>query len=291
MATQESKHSLLICLDLQHMGTQEQELSKCFHVETCDDLTHIIPHLSKIPSGNLPDMLLLDLYWHKGGGDAEIDWNQFRDCLSKLRKQLSDSMAPHGLTYLSLIRERYDADTLPVMLHARAGELTLNERDIQAVHDSDASFILEHYDLNQKNYLICNFIQDRKNQFDVFLSYASQDKNIAEELKSKLELHNLGVFMSEKTIDAGDTWTDAIREALSGSRLVVILLTPNSLRSQWVMAEAGAAWVTQKKVIPAAMLVQRDDIPVVVSQFQIRPFETEKQREDLIETIRDKARH
>ena len=72
----------------------------------------------------------------------------------------------------------------------------------------------------------------RRAAVDVFLSYASDDTNLAEELHSGLVNASCTVFLAKKSIGAASRWKDEIRSALQTARMLVLLLTPNSVSCQ-----------------------------------------------------------
>src|SRR5262249_26734236 len=96
--------------------------------------------------------------------------------------------------------------------------------------------------------------------FDVFISYATGDSAIADELRSDLEKNGLKCFMAEKDIRVAAEWQDSIRAALIGSKRVLVLLTPRSINRPWVLMETGAAWALGKALIPALSHVAASDL-------------------------------
>jgi len=71
--------------------------------------------------------------------------------------------------------------------------------------------------------------------YDVFLCYASADFPRADTLRNALRQAGLRCFMAEKTLEAGDLWSEEIREALVGAREMCILCTPTAVKSEWVL--------------------------------------------------------
>src|SRR5207244_8833331 len=71
--------------------------------------------------------------------------------------------------------------------------------------------------------------------WDLFLSYANCDSNIASELKDLLMKGGLRCFMASREIASGATWEASIREALLSSTEILLVLTPQSVMRQWVM--------------------------------------------------------
>jgi TIR domain len=96
---------------------------------------------------------------------------------------------------------------------------------------------------------------------DVFVSYSDPDKHEARIIFDKLERERLKVFLAEKSIQAGEIWEEKIKEALKACRSFWILITPNSLRSEWVITEWAAAWALDKKIVPILLRCKPEDLP------------------------------
>src|SRR6266446_5230140 len=110
--------------------------------------------------------------------------------------------------------------------------------------------------------------------FDVFISYAAGDSQIANELRNDLETKGLKCFMAEKDIAVAAEWQDSIRAALRGSKRVLVLVTPRSINRAWVLMETGAAWALGKPLIPALSHVAPADLLDPIRRHQARVIET-----------------
>ena len=121
--------------------------------------------------------------------------------------------------------------------------------------------------------------------YDIFLSYAHVDAEIALNLHGKLRAAGLSCFMAEQDISAATEWEPAIRNALCDADNVLLLITPRSKDSKWVIAEAGAAWALNKTVVPALMFVNPTELIVPISKFQSCRVETPSQIEQLVATL------
>lgn len=86
--------------------------------------------------------------------------------------------------------------------------------------------------------------------YDVFLSYASEDRQEALKLHEGILAAGGKAFLAEKCIRPGEDFAEEIRVALHGSRELWLLISPNSMKSEWVISEWGAGWVLKKKIIP-----------------------------------------
>jgi TIR domain len=72
---------------------------------------------------------------------------------------------------------------------------------------------------------------------DIFLSYAREDSARADGIARALEAAGFTVFWDIQ-IPAGQTWADFTEAKLAASKLVLVLWTEGSVRSQWVREEA-----------------------------------------------------
>ena len=99
---------------------------------------------------------------------------------------------------------------------------------------------------------------------DVFISYASPDRERARLLADGLEQQGLSVWW-DREIQPGRPFDDAIEEALNSALCVIVLWSHASVKSDWVKAEAGEA--AEKRVLVPA-LIDRTRIPLRFRQFQ-----------------------
>jgi hypothetical protein len=97
--------------------------------------------------------------------------------------------------------------------------------------------------------------------YDVFISYSAKDSEKARELQTALEAQGLACFLAPKGVRPGDDFADKIRLALVSCRIVCLLATRNSLGSEWVITECGAAWVLSKPVIPVLYRCGVENLP------------------------------
>lgn len=97
---------------------------------------------------------------------------------------------------------------------------------------------------------------------DVFLSYCSQDVELAQAVTSTLEQHNLKVFFSREMISSGAIFDETIRLAMFRSEEVWLLITEASLKSEWVTTEWGAAWALGKTIVPIMADLGGDMLPL-----------------------------
>jgi hypothetical protein len=80
----------------------------------------------------------------------------------------------------------------------------------------------------------------RERGYDVFLSYARQDDEVAAKLHRALSQRGLQVFWDRELLP-GEPWYPAIESALNNSRVLLFLLSDEALQKPWFRAEAAAA--------------------------------------------------
>ncbi|HNS51036.1 MAG TPA: TIR domain-containing protein [Anaerolineae bacterium] len=76
---------------------------------------------------------------------------------------------------------------------------------------------------------------------DVFISYSSHDKAVADAACATLESRKIRCWIAPRDVPAGQTWAGALIEAIDTSRVLVLVLSDGSNRSQQVIREVGEA--------------------------------------------------
>ncbi len=99
----------------------------------------------------------------------------------------------------------------------------------------------------------------------IFISHSSTDKWVAQQIANHLVERGLDCFLDEKDIETGDSIDEAIQENLSDCDEVLLLLSPASLKSQWVLIELGGAKVLKKRLVPILLHVGQNELPDVLS--------------------------
>src|SRR5215471_12709938 len=96
---------------------------------------------------------------------------------------------------------------------------------------------------------------------DVFVSYAKTDRSLASKLVAMLEAEGWSVWW-DKSLGAADLYRDEIMKQLVAARAVITIWTPNSIKSDWVRAEAGRAKAEGKLIPVKASELTYADIPL-----------------------------
>src|SRR5262249_31700696 len=96
---------------------------------------------------------------------------------------------------------------------------------------------------------------------DIFISYAKADHALALKLSAFLEAEGWSVWW-DKSLGVADLYRDEIMKQLAGARAVITIWTPNSIKSDWVRAEAGRAKADGKLIPVKASDLAYGDIPL-----------------------------
>jgi hypothetical protein len=89
---------------------------------------------------------------------------------------------------------------------------------------------------------------DFKKDWDIFICYASEDKEFARELATALKGKDLRVWFDEFTVKVGDPLQDSIGGGLAKSEYGVVILSEKFLRKPWPVKELTELLDREKQV-------------------------------------------
>jgi len=99
----------------------------------------------------------------------------------------------------------------------------------------------------------------------VFLSYPSKQKDLAEYVAGQLRVMGIESGNLYDEAAEGGNIRDEIKRRIQDSEVVIALVTPDSLRSDWLSYEMGVALGLDRRVIPILMDVTADQLPKQIS--------------------------
>ncbi|MBQ1358216.1 MAG: DUF5050 domain-containing protein [Oscillospiraceae bacterium] len=88
---------------------------------------------------------------------------------------------------------------------------------------------------------------------DIFISYSSKDKIIADAVVSRMESGGIRCWYAPRDIVPGSDWAESITNAISASKILVLIFTQNSNLSIQVLREVAQAVEDGATVIPMRM--------------------------------------
>jgi formylglycine-generating enzyme required for sulfatase activity len=84
----------------------------------------------------------------------------------------------------------------------------------------------------------------------VFISYASTDKPIADGVCGALENAGISCWIAPRNIQPGMDYPTALVDAIHGARVLLLILTESAAASPHVLSEVGHAFNDKKRIIP-----------------------------------------
>jgi TIR domain len=85
---------------------------------------------------------------------------------------------------------------------------------------------------------------------DVFISHAHKDKQFAHAICKKLESARIKCWIAERDISIGEDWTEATRNAIGSSHVMVLLLSENANAAAHMEREMAHAFYTKRVIVP-----------------------------------------
>lgn len=113
---------------------------------------------------------------------------------------------------------------------------------------------------------------------NLFLSHSSIDKPFVEKLANDLRKIGINIWYDKWEIKVGDSITWKIESGIRENEFFGIVLSPESMSSEWVMSELGAAWSKQmvtKKVGVLPILYRDCNIPSFLVDRKYADFRTD----------------
>ncbi len=85
---------------------------------------------------------------------------------------------------------------------------------------------------------------------DVFISHARKDEQMAHAICEKLESAQVRCWIAQRDMSAGQDWTEATRNAIGSSQLMVLLLSENASAAVHMEREMAHAFYTRRIIVP-----------------------------------------
>jgi hypothetical protein len=90
----------------------------------------------------------------------------------------------------------------------------------------------------------------RDREHEVFISYSSKNKNIADAIVADLEQNSIRCWYAPRDIYPGEDWAGAIKNAIESTKIFILVFTDESNRSHQVTNEVTLAVNNGKIIIP-----------------------------------------
>ena len=99
---------------------------------------------------------------------------------------------------------------------------------------------------------------DTSNNFDVFISYSSQNQLLADAMCHALEQYKIKCWIAPRNVKAGEDWAKEIMNGIKNSKIMVLVFTRDADQSTQVIKELNIADKYKKIIIPFIA----DDVPM-----------------------------
>jgi hypothetical protein len=107
-------------------------------------------------------------------------------------------------------------------------------------------------------------MNDKFNSKSIFMSHSSKDKFFVRTLAEHFRKYGVDVWLDEAEINIGDSLTEKIGEAIERTDYVGVVLSHNSINSEWVQRELQIALQKElkgKKVVVLPILIETVEMP------------------------------
>lgn len=104
----------------------------------------------------------------------------------------------------------------------------------------------------------------------IFLSHSSRDKFFVRRLAESLQANGVQIWLDEAEINVGDSLTDKIGRAIDETDFFGVVLSHNSVGSEWVQRELRVAM--QKELSARKVVI----LPILIEPVEIPPFLRDK---------------
>ncbi|MFP4017537.1 MAG: toll/interleukin-1 receptor domain-containing protein, partial [Halanaerobiales bacterium] len=85
---------------------------------------------------------------------------------------------------------------------------------------------------------------------DVFISYSSNDKHIADAVCNALEYNKIRCWIASRDVTPGKEWGEEIISAISRSKVMVLIFSSSANNSQQVLREVERAVNKNVIIVP-----------------------------------------
>ena len=112
---------------------------------------------------------------------------------------------------------------------------------------------------------------------DIFLSYCRRDARLMRRLRADLHAEGFTVWTDENLKLGSAPWLETVDQMLCSAMCVIVVLTPDLRKSEWVGKELAMAKIQKKEIIP--LLARGDEqasLPLLLSNNQYADIRTEE---------------
>ncbi|MBL8147395.1 MAG: toll/interleukin-1 receptor domain-containing protein [Anaerolineae bacterium] len=155
-------------------------------------------------------------------------------------------------------------------------ETIQNSHDVNLVVHLDQSSVLDVDDSLEDDTAPAGQNPSPTSICDIFLSYSRRDARLMRRVRADLRAEGFAVWTDENLKPGTPSWMHGIEDAIGSAMCIIVLLSPDSRKSEWVEKELSTAKIHRKQIIP--LLVRGDErtaLPILLSNTQYADVRTE----------------
>lgn len=107
----------------------------------------------------------------------------------------------------------------------------------------------------------------------IFISHGTKDNELVRDIARRLRQAGFEPDVVSGEVAVGGNLKSAVRQGIRDADTVLLLLTPESLASDWTMTELGFAEGFDRRVIPVTVGVAKRDLPAPLRTYKTVPFD------------------
>ena len=113
--------------------------------------------------------------------------------------------------------------------------------------------------------------------FRIFISYATQDLEIVNQIRDMLRNPYVETFFAEHSVAPGESLLEKIYSAIRDTNLFLLLWSKNSQQSEWVARELELARAESKLIVPIK-LDSESILPGTISDIKYIPYHEDPEK-------------
>lgn len=104
----------------------------------------------------------------------------------------------------------------------------------------------------------------------VFISYSRVDSKVTENIVSMLQMANYNVWYdAHLSVHSGVEWSELIEREIQNANVFIVLVSPNSLRSEFVSSEIDLALSLGKRIVPVLISGSFIELPRTLASLAV----------------------
>lgn len=114
----------------------------------------------------------------------------------------------------------------------------------------------------------------------IFFSYSREDRNFVDNIAISLVGRKHNIWLDRWEMNVGDSLIDKIQSALTESSAILVILSKNSVASEWCKKELNSGLVrelSEKKVLILPCVIDDCEIPLFLKEKLYADFRSDKQ--------------